>query len=159
MNNPTRCALCDTMIGRADIEGSKSNVAMNARLPQVSSWLPISVRHLLRSSSISAFADSLSRGSGLYLKRSLSTHCHLVSELHPWDSPKDLAADCPRISSVVTVPEVVTLATPAFQPTLGSLSLRVFPHFDSVARRLASSFESLGLNTLIPVVTFLTPLA
>jgi hypothetical protein len=28
------------MIGRADIEGSKSNVAMNAWLPQASSVLP-----------------------------------------------------------------------------------------------------------------------
>ena len=29
------------MIGRADIEGSKSNVAMNAWLPQASSWIPV----------------------------------------------------------------------------------------------------------------------
>ena len=36
MNNPTLCEFCFTMIGRADIEGSKSNVAMNARLPQAS---------------------------------------------------------------------------------------------------------------------------
>ena len=32
------------MIGRADIEGSKSNVAMNAWLPQVSSFIPFSTR-------------------------------------------------------------------------------------------------------------------
>ena len=36
MNNPTLCEHCFTMIGRADIEGSKSNVAMNAWLPQAS---------------------------------------------------------------------------------------------------------------------------
>ena len=36
MNNPNLCAFCDTSIGRADIEGSKSNVAMNAWLPQAS---------------------------------------------------------------------------------------------------------------------------
>lgn len=36
MNNPTLGAFCDTMIGRADIEESKSNVAMNAWLPQAS---------------------------------------------------------------------------------------------------------------------------
>ena len=36
MNNPTLCAICYTMLGRADIEGSKSNVAMNAWLPQAS---------------------------------------------------------------------------------------------------------------------------
>ena len=36
MNNPTLGDNCITMIGRADIEGSKSNVAMNAWLPQAS---------------------------------------------------------------------------------------------------------------------------
>ena len=36
MNKPTLGAFCDTRIGRADIEGSKSNVAMNAWLPQAS---------------------------------------------------------------------------------------------------------------------------
>ena len=36
MNNPTLGDFCVSMIGRADIEGSKSNVAMNAWLPQAS---------------------------------------------------------------------------------------------------------------------------
>ena len=36
MNNPTLYEFCFIMIGRADIEGSKSNVAMNAWLPQAS---------------------------------------------------------------------------------------------------------------------------
>ena len=36
MNNPTLGEFCFAMIGRADIEGSKSNVAMNAWLPQAS---------------------------------------------------------------------------------------------------------------------------
>ena len=36
MNNPTLGDFCLAMIGRADIEGSKSNVAMNAWLPQAS---------------------------------------------------------------------------------------------------------------------------
>ena len=36
MNNPTLGEFCFTMIGRADIEGSKSNVAMDAWLPQAS---------------------------------------------------------------------------------------------------------------------------
>ena len=36
MNNPTIGEVCFTMIGRADIEGSKSNVAMNAWPPQAS---------------------------------------------------------------------------------------------------------------------------
>jgi hypothetical protein len=34
VNNPTLGELCFAMIGRADIEGSKSNVSMNAWLPQ-----------------------------------------------------------------------------------------------------------------------------
>ena len=36
MNNPTLWDFCVSMIGRADIEESKSNVAMNAWLPQAS---------------------------------------------------------------------------------------------------------------------------
>ncbi|CAN6998630.1 unnamed protein product, partial [Brassica rapa subsp. trilocularis] len=36
VNNPTLGEFCFTMIGRADIEGSKSNVAMNAWLPEAS---------------------------------------------------------------------------------------------------------------------------
>ncbi|XLT02185.1 hypothetical protein HN51_051536, partial [Arachis hypogaea] len=36
VNNPTLGEFCFTMIGRADIKGSKSNVAMNAWLPQAS---------------------------------------------------------------------------------------------------------------------------
>ena len=34
VNNPTLGDFCFTMIGRTDIEGSKSNVAINALLPQ-----------------------------------------------------------------------------------------------------------------------------
>ncbi|KAK8375087.1 hypothetical protein O3P69_012436, partial [Scylla paramamosain] len=34
VNNPTLGEFCFTMIGRADIEGSKSDVAMNAWPPQ-----------------------------------------------------------------------------------------------------------------------------
>jgi hypothetical protein len=40
VNNPTLTEFCFGMIGRADIEGSKSNVAMNAWLPQASSSVP-----------------------------------------------------------------------------------------------------------------------
>jgi len=36
VNNPTLNEFCFNMIGRADIEGSKSNVALNAWLPQAS---------------------------------------------------------------------------------------------------------------------------
>ncbi len=36
VNNPTLGEFCFTMIGRADIEGSKSNVAMDAWRPQAS---------------------------------------------------------------------------------------------------------------------------
>ena len=36
MNNPTLGVCCGAMIGRADIEESKSNVAMDAWLPQAS---------------------------------------------------------------------------------------------------------------------------
>ncbi|CAF2106854.1 unnamed protein product, partial [Brassica napus] len=36
VNSPTLGEFCFTMVGRADIEGSKSNIAMNAWLPQAS---------------------------------------------------------------------------------------------------------------------------
>ena len=36
VNNPTLWDFCVSMIGRADIEGSKSSIAMNAWLPQAS---------------------------------------------------------------------------------------------------------------------------
>lgn len=74
--------------------------------------------------------------------RRLHTHQHLVSELHPCpytlsfknkERIKDLAADCP-ISIVVTIPEVITLATQSvFHSRLVDRALRVFPHFADVA--------------------------
>ncbi|KAK3838120.1 MAG: hypothetical protein J3R72DRAFT_353302, partial [Linnemannia gamsii] len=36
VNNPTPTEFCFSMIGRANIVGSRSNVAMNSWLPQVS---------------------------------------------------------------------------------------------------------------------------
>ena len=83
------------MIGRADIEGSKSNVAMNAWLPQASypcgTFVPIALSHnslgsglgqsLSSQGSISGGPDSI-----LSLKAALTnfeTDCHLVVELHP----------------------------------------------------------------------------
>ncbi|KAF2702395.1 hypothetical protein K504DRAFT_394441, partial [Pleomassaria siparia CBS 279.74] len=36
VNNPTLTEFCFGIIGRANIKGSKSNVAMNAWLPQAS---------------------------------------------------------------------------------------------------------------------------
>jgi len=36
MNNPTLFVFCNKMIGRADIEGSKSNVDLSSWLPQAS---------------------------------------------------------------------------------------------------------------------------
>jgi hypothetical protein len=47
VNNPTLGEFCFTMIGRADIEGSKSDVAKNAWPPQASSLIPYYSRHLL----------------------------------------------------------------------------------------------------------------
>jgi hypothetical protein len=50
VNNPTLTEFCFGMIGRADIEGSKSNVAMNAWLPQASypcgTFVPIAKANL-----------------------------------------------------------------------------------------------------------------
>ena len=65
------------MIGRADIEGSKSNVAMNAWLPQASSFLPGDVIQAfalvltplpLGTTVISLLAVTISGGSSMYLR-------------------------------------------------------------------------------------------
>jgi hypothetical protein len=84
------------MIGRADIEGSKSNVAMNAWLPQAS--YPCGTLIQTREASPggsppphygagSSLQACLSAGGRLYLRPPAAkreTHQHLVCELHPW---------------------------------------------------------------------------
>ena len=73
MNNPTLGLCCEAMIGRADIEESKSNVAQEE---------PAGVCHVpLLLDSIS----NLSHG---------KAHCHLVSELQAPRVRAPLAADC-----------------------------------------------------------------
>jgi hypothetical protein len=61
------------MIGRADIEGSKSDVAMNAWPPQASSLLPVSFGNNIDTFMLLSYAagrhDTLSGGSSPYLKQ------------------------------------------------------------------------------------------
>ncbi len=69
MNNPTLTEFCFGMIGRADIEGSKSNVAMNAWLPQASSSVPPAREQAARFGVLIPLAGlRLSAGSSPYLK-------------------------------------------------------------------------------------------
>ena len=78
------------MIGRADIEGSKSNVAMGAWLPQVSSCIPVSFRHFLRRSAtplvwtVGPRRGTVSSGSSSYLK-------HFRTHILPSVEPSDLS--------------------------------------------------------------------
>jgi hypothetical protein len=95
VNNPTLTEFCFGMIGRADIEGSKSNVAMNAWLPQASypcgTVTPTSVitKVPLGSGLVGPFFLGLHLWRArLYLKlryqqHSLGTDHHIVVELHP----------------------------------------------------------------------------
>ncbi len=69
-------------------------------------------------------------------------HHHLVSELHPFRlSPRflkaveveGLAADCPYIAYVVTVPRVITPSHESLlRQHLVVSRIRIFPQFDSV---------------------------
>ena len=71
VNNPTLGEFCFAMIGRADIEGSKSDVAMNAWPPQASSRAPPRVcRHGISSAgSLGARPSPGREGSRLPLGR------------------------------------------------------------------------------------------
>src|SRR5579883_851733 len=96
MNNPTLGLCCEAMIGRADIEESKSNVAMNAWLPQASSVLPQPQRLPERLScdfkrELCPF-HSISRGRRLYLKLVSCT-----DQPTPLQSLKRLAAKPSRL--------------------------------------------------------------
>jgi hypothetical protein len=84
------------MIGRADIEGSKSNVAMNAWLPQAS-YPCGTVIHVISTPQGSGLVRPFILGlhlwrARLYLKPqhiyiytyNAETDRHLVVELHPW---------------------------------------------------------------------------
>ena len=78
------------MIGRADIEGSKSNVAMNAWLPQasypcgtVTSPAHYAALKLLGLVLTFSSSDLISEGPD-YILSPIRTDCHLVVELHPF---------------------------------------------------------------------------
>ena len=89
MNNPTLTEFCFGMIGRADIEGSKSNVAMNAWLPQASSVIPAGGGSP-RTNPFSALCRpvggcTLSGGRSPYLKRDpvRPGHTHILASVEP----------------------------------------------------------------------------
>ena len=76
------------MIGRADIEGSKSNVAMNAWLPQASypcgTVTPcIAALKGSRASFARSSFDLISEGPDYILSQYYPADRHLVVELHP----------------------------------------------------------------------------
>ncbi len=96
---------------------------------------------------------------GLYLKRSsqlgaCNAHRHLVSEPSPWACAcRSLAADYP-IPDVVTIPEVITLATRDFHHELGSLGSKELPAIRRCchAARLTqgTACNETGLNDALP---------
>ena len=175
------------MIGRADIEGSKSNVAMNAWLPQASSLYPDgtpargSASSLLYPGVTDLKRSTLSGGGRLYLRRGVSpAHTLPVVETRSPGGPCRLL--------IVPILRVVTRASSH------ALHAGVLPQ-DAWYRRLDGSFQQPGVSpyeasspivrpgglakwktdrlatkrghltgtiervSSIPVVTFLTPLA
>ena len=175
------------MIGRADIEGSKSNVAMIAWLPQVSSIVPCSASHFLLASlhlQLQSLLSSLhcshvSMGGRSYL-RIISTKWIVNRTPHltdRWDAQLFTAlspADCPYLADYYqNFTEFLTWR--CYLQTLGTANLTGVPsnqvcclHSLSPSETALTSHECelplpraswLGLITLIPVVTFLAPLA
>src|SRR5271170_4677865 len=87
------------MIGRADIEGSKSNVAMNAWLPQASSVIPacLSIAQSFLSQCGPVDDCTLSSGRSPYL-RCIHRYTHTLASVEPpsYDRSRGArsAADC-----------------------------------------------------------------
>ena len=137
------------MIGRADIEGSKSNVAMNAWLPQASYPCgTVTPTHPLLEGRMSSPGSGLVRPflqglsldrAGLYLKALPSIlegtpHRHLVSEGSPWAHPgRSFPADHPDLQrsyrTLGRYPGHRRVSTSGL--VVGAL--RASPHFDGVA--------------------------
>jgi hypothetical protein len=109
VNNPTLTEFCFGMIGRADIEGSKSDVAMNAWPPQASSVIPCPGlkpgAHTASRQALPVGDVILSDGRSPYLKpRGIPSvfflpATHTLASVEPASTPKihgaaNSAADC-----------------------------------------------------------------
>src|ERR1700744_2467434 len=132
------------MIGRADIEGSKSNVAMNAWLPQASypcgTVVPCHFRHpkalgwlgLLSLGSISGGPDYILSFNNLCL---IETDRHLVVDLHPIGFTT-LRPWLRMIQSFAFLPYPRSLpwcSLLCFHVEAVAKALRTFPQFDDLA--------------------------
>ena len=149
MNNPTLGEFCFTMIGRADIEGSKSNVAMNAWLPQASypcgtvaptppqqrGRAPLAPGRLGLSSRgcLSAGPDSILRPAFRCTGRR-GPHRHLVSEGCPWArslvctrAPVGPSLRIAQSPALLPYPRSLPGPPPRFRRRLGSWSSQGFP--------------------------------
>jgi hypothetical protein len=130
VNNPTLTEFCFGMIGRADIEGSKSNVAMNAWLPQASSVIPASLSIAQSLLSLCGPVDdcTLSGGRSPYLRCMFKcTHTLASVELPSYDFNQGArsAADCLYSSNFY--PSVSQIIWRCYHPYLVLKDLRRFP--------------------------------
>jgi hypothetical protein len=126
VNNPTLTEFCFGMIGRADIEGSKSNVAMNAWLPQASYPCGHRFRPDVRLRTGSTISQVPSREHPL---PSESVDC-----IRALAGLQDLAADRPRARALLPPPGRYPrcCARPFGRPRWPGPQ-EISPQFDSVA--------------------------
>ena len=147
MNNPTLTEFCFGMIGRADIEGSKSNVAMNAWLPQASSVIPmVAVQSRFHTASLQPGAGliggrTLSGGRSSYLRHNTVCVClRLCERCTAWlvnPSQREGVRE-PSQLQIISILRVITCRTldlrrRNYRPSLVSEALRDFP----ASRRIA----------------------
>ncbi len=98
VNNPTLTEFCFGMIGRADIEGSKSDVAMNAWPPQASSLLPTAQGRAAVPGRAAGSRGTLSGRSSPYLKRGphVGAPTNTLASVGP-PSPCTAGGECGRV--------------------------------------------------------------
>ncbi|PHT26659.1 hypothetical protein CQW23_33727 [Capsicum baccatum] len=121
VNNPTLGEFCFTMIGRADIKGSKSNVAMNAWLPQAS--YPCDVPPQPNSQPDNVFRPDQPAVRALGLKRGAVPRFRFTEKIPLARTSSELAVQCAgRISRSPLTAYVFGTGTPVPSPQSQSFS-------------------------------------
>ena len=145
------------MIGRADIEGSKSNVAMGAWLPQASSLIPrdlmLSFPTALTSPplGVSVFLlplVTISSGSSMYLRPCKDPHLTMRWTAQCLTALPESAADHPIPWTVSRTPQ--STARRGVISSLGVRGSKDFPASRCVASALSSCCDHVQQRVTVP---------
>src|ERR1700694_426705 len=138
------------MIGRADIEGSKSNVAMNAWLPQASSFIPSP-----NSGAVGSISSLI--GTSSYLRHAMLLGMPAPYRAfrcwHKCQSPLYCQDDIHRTRCIAGNRLLLV------NQTEGQLAFKDFLGMRAILSQPDMLRQRLKYSTSIPVVTFLAPLA